>query len=275
MLIAAVKSFCINLLNFFAQFQFDTSSSTSFLIEFKRRFPFLADGMLPELYALWFMPVLYDAAAEGNLERVMLFVEAGMDKNQVGGVFRASALLIAATKGHLSIVQYLVEQRADINKADDNDFTPLFAASAHGHVDVVRYLLEQGADRDKVDFVDGATPLHAAVFHGHIEIAKLLMVYGSDLHVRNKWGENAIESTSNEELKQIIRDEPRRRMDAAPGKRAIHQDRHPNAATSVQKEEEHDSSHLKPRLEEGIAGEEDKIAEEDDDSEPSDGDDGH
>ena len=82
------------------------------------------------------------------------------------------------------------------------------------------------------------------------------------------------------EIKQAIRDEPRRRMDEAPGKRATEQDRHPNGATSASAQQEDDreaedeQSNKRPRLDEGAevaveAEEETKIAEEDEDSEPS------
>ena len=101
------------------------------------------------------------------------------------------------------------------------------------------------------------------------------------MNARNSDGELPIDIADDEEIKQAIRDEPRRRMDEAPGKRATEQDRHPNTATSSsaqQQEEEEDEqvehSHKRPRLDEGavaaVAGEEIKVAEEDEDSEPSD-----
>ena len=100
------------------------------------------------------------------------------------------------------------------------------------------------------------------------------MTHGADLNARNSDGELPIDMTRNEEIKQTIRDEPRRRMDEAPGKRATEQDRHPNAATSAsaqQTDEDGDDdepSIKKPRLDEGA--EEGKVVEEDEDSEPSD-----
>jgi Ankyrin repeats (many copies) len=140
-----------------------------------------------------------------------------------------------------------------------------------GHLEVARYLLEQGADRDKAKD-DGYTPLHLASLNGRLDIAKLLMVYGAGLNAKTNEGELPIDMNhqNTEEIKQAIRDEPRRRMDEAPGKRATDQDRHPTAATSAstQQEEEEESLNKKPRLE-GEAGEDGKVAEEDEDSEPS------
>ena len=224
------------------------------------------------------MTDLYDAARVGDLEQVRLLLEQGSDKNQVGGSFKMTALSVAAAQNdHLAIVQYLVEQGADMEKADNHGWTPLISASSRGCIDVVRYLLEQGANRDKANN-NGETSLHYAALNGHLEITKLLMVYGADLNAKIKGGLLPIDVADDEEIKQAIRDEPRRRMDDAPGKRATEQDRHPNTATSdsAQQEDENEvePSSKKPRLNDGD-DEEGKVAEEDEDSEPSDEEDGN
>ena len=171
------------------------------------------------------------------------------------------------------MVQYLVEQVASLEMATTAGWTPLIAAAFEGHLEVTRYLLEQGADREKADSY-GKTPLHSAAKYGHLEITMLLMSYGADLNVRNKYGFLPIDWATTEEIKQAIHDEPRRRMDEAPGKRATEEDRHPNAAisTSAQQGDEDEKSNKRPRLDEGVvavAEEETKIAEEDENSEPS------
>ena len=95
----------------------------------------------------------------------------------------------------------------------------------------------------------------------------LLMSYGADLNARNNYRELPIDVARTEEIKQAIRDEPRRRMDHGH-KRATEQDRHPNAAASAsaeQEEVEEQQSNKRPRLDEG----ETKVAEEEEDSEPN------
>ena len=103
------------------------------------------------------------------------------------------------------------------------------------------------------------------------------MVYGADLNARTNDGRLPIDIARTEEIKQAIRDEPRRRMDEAPGKRATEQDRHPNAATSATAQgdnaEEVEPSNKREHLDEGEVVE-GKVAEEDEDSEPSDEEDG-
>ena len=219
---------------------------------------------------------LFDAANNGNLEYVMLLVVQGADQDKSFGGRQETALTAAAENGHLDIIRSLVEQGADMEKADFFGWTPLSNAACYGHLEVVRYLLEQGANRDKAEF-EGWTPLHGAAINGHLEIAKLLMIYGADLSARNNRGQLSIDRAQTEEIEQAIRDEPRRRMDEAPGKRATEQDRHPNvAAASVstqQEDEDKDGKPISTRLDEGANEVEGEVAEEDEPSEPSDEDD--
>ena len=137
------------------------------------------------------------------------------------------SLYDAAEAGDLARVALLVEQGADINQVGGRfKETALCIVARNGHLEVVRNLMEQGADIEKAD-VDGDT------------------------------------LADDEEIKQAIRDEPRRRLDHGH-KRATEQDRHPNAAT-LQGEEEGDEQEqdIKQAAGEG------EVADEDQDSEPS------
>ena len=183
---------------------------------------------------------LITAVQTNDLERVRLLVEQGDDKDQVNNSDGYTPLWWASYLGHFLATQYLVEQGVTLEKVDNNSWTPLIIATIRGHLDVCRYLLEQGADRDKAGN-SGRTPLHFAAFYGHLQIAMLLMSYGADLNARDNRGDLPIDMERHEitdEIKQAIRDEPRRRMDEAPGKRATEQDRHPNAATSASAQQE-------------------------------------
>ena len=222
------------------------------------------------------MAELCDAVNAGDLERVQLLIEQGVDKNQFTNEdWSYTALSAAVIKGNLDIIRYLVEQGADMETTGNGGNTPLIFAADHGHLEAVRYLLEQGANRDKAAIEDGHTPLHCAVEGNHLEITKLLMSYGADLNIRNKFmGYMPIDLASDDDIIQAIRDEPRRRMDHGH-KRAVEQDRQPNAAASAsaqqeEDEEEVEQSNKKPRLDEGAEPKEGEVADEDQDSEPSD-----
>ena len=221
------------------------------------------------------MSELYHAAEGGDLERVhVLVVEQEADKDKVD-IWGRTPLYIASRNGHLEVVRYLVEQGADMDKADCIVLTPLIVATFCGHLEVVRYLLEQGADRDKAD-TQGTTSLHYAAEQGHLKIAKLLMAYGADLNARTKDGQLPIDMGrhNNKEIKQAIRDEPERRWDQQPRKRCIEQDQHPTSAASASAQQEDDDEQIIKLPAEGEA-EEGKMADEDQDSEPSSDEDGN
>ena len=177
---------------------------------------------------------LITAVRTNNLQRVRLLVEQGADKDQVDSD-GCTPLLCASCFGHLELAQYLVEQGATLDKANAIGWTPLITAVVNERLDVARYLLEQGADRDKANN-NGDTPLHMAALGGYLEIAVLLMSYGADLNARNIDGRLPIEMKyrNTEEIKQAIRDEPRRRMDEAPGKRATEEEIHPTKPHRLQ-----------------------------------------
>ena len=157
--------------------------------------------------------------------------------------------------------------------------TPLMTASFKGHLEVTRYLLEQGADRDKAN-TGGWTALHFAAIFGFLEITLLIMSYGANLNAKTNDGDLPIDVALTEEIRQAIRDEPRRRMDHGH-KRATEPDRYINVATKVsaqheeeeeKEQEEEAQSNKKPRLDDGVVTEEEAkiLAEINEDSEPSD-----
>ena len=71
-----------------------------------------------------------------------------------------------------------LERGADVNWADKEGTTVLYAACQNGHVDAARLLLEKGAEVDQAT-KDGQTPLSIAKRRGHSSIVKLLKKHSS------------------------------------------------------------------------------------------------
>ena len=53
---------------------------------------------------------------------------------------------MSSTNGHFPIVEFLVENGADINQAENNGVTPLALSTQMGHEDVAELLQQHGAE---------------------------------------------------------------------------------------------------------------------------------
>ncbi|KAF5353857.1 hypothetical protein D9758_010567 [Tetrapyrgos nigripes] len=121
---------------------------------------------------------LHNAARDGNLDIVKVFVENGADVNAGGGLY-GFALQAAAYGGHLDIVKYLVEKGADVNsKGGVYGFAVQAAAD---RMDIVKYLVEKGADVNAEGGYYGFA-LQAAARWGYLEIVKYLVEKGAGIN---------------------------------------------------------------------------------------------
>ncbi|MFW9961916.1 MAG: ankyrin repeat domain-containing protein, partial [Candidatus Thorarchaeota archaeon] len=81
------------------------------------------------------------ATEKGNLEGVKAAIESGAEIDAQNEFMKDSALHIASSKGHLDIVEYLIDNNADCLLANGTDMTPLHLAARDGQTRVVKYLL--------------------------------------------------------------------------------------------------------------------------------------
>ena len=87
---------------------------------------------------------LWDAAKAGDLEAVKAALDAGTAVD-AKTKYRATALAFAAERGHLDVVQLLIDRGADVNNKDTfYGFTPRTWAQFGGHSEVVKLLDEHG-----------------------------------------------------------------------------------------------------------------------------------
>ena len=85
-------------------------------------------------------------------------------------------LFIACEYGNLEGVKELLENGScTVTSTDENGWTPLHFAAKHVHLSIVQFLTdEKGADANMKN-VYGWTPLHLAAFYGRLEIIKHLV----------------------------------------------------------------------------------------------------
>ncbi|XP_011305414.1 ankyrin-2 isoform X4 [Fopius arisanus] len=146
------------------------------------------------------------AARAGQLEKVLEFLESGVDIN-ASNANGLNALHLAAKDGHLEIVrelltrgatvdaatkkgntalhiaslagqeevvQLLVQKGASVNAQSQNGFTPLYMAAQENHDSVVKFLLSKGANQTLAT-EDGFTPLAVAMQQGHDKVVAVLL----------------------------------------------------------------------------------------------------
>ncbi len=82
------------------------------------------------------------ASLGGQLEMARQLVERGADVNKPGW----APLHYAATRGHLAVMRFLLDNNAYIDAASPNGTTPLMMAAHYGTPTAVKLLLESGAD---------------------------------------------------------------------------------------------------------------------------------
>jgi ankyrin repeat protein len=125
------------------------------------------------------------AAAEGNLTCVRRDNASHADKAQAwdAQVKTAGLLTPAVQNGHAAVVQWLLSQRMDPNKAADksggdgvavsSQLPALHTAAFAGHAGMSELLLREGASSRQPD-KSGLLPVHWASIHGHVPVLELL-----------------------------------------------------------------------------------------------------
>jgi ankyrin repeat protein len=181
------------------------------------------DQTVEELAGGWFTPLMF-AAREGDVEIARTLVAAGADLNAIGGDGK-DALGLAIFNGQYELASFLIDNKANVNHADAQRFTPLFWAVDRRNMELgtngfpwvvtadplplIKKLLDAGADpnaivnntprgrnRNASPRIVFATALHRAAFAGDLELAKLLLSYGADPHAVSSDRESMLEAAA-------------------------------------------------------------------------------
>jgi len=106
-----------------------------------------------------------------------------------GGIDIEYQLLEASKAGDLELVKKIVNLHSHIVNCRDLDgrhSTPLHFAAGYNRVGVVEFLLNNGADVHAKD-KGGLVPLHNACSYGHYEVTELLVKHGATVNVSDLW----------------------------------------------------------------------------------------
>lgn len=140
--------------------------------------------------------ILSNAAANGLTYLTAYILDTGVDINTPLHSIKYShqqygLLHIASENGHVSLVEFLLENGAEINMCNWNNSTPLHLACNHGHKECVLMLLEGLACINHSNR-NGDTPLHVAVRAGNCDILDILLNRKADLDLCNKYGDTPL-----------------------------------------------------------------------------------
>ncbi|CAM5784608.1 ankyrin repeat domain-containing protein [Ottowia pentelensis] len=149
----------------------------------------LEDGFDPNTKTDKGVPGLYLALEEDSLKVARLLVAARRTKGEQRNTKDESVLMMAAYKGDLDIARALIDKDADVNKPG---WTPLHYAATKGHLKMMDLLLEHYAFID-AQAPNGNTPLMMAAFYSTPEAVKLLIQAGADVNMRNSGGKTALD----------------------------------------------------------------------------------
>jgi ankyrin repeat protein len=116
-----------------------------------------------------------------TLQTIRLLVEAGADVNS-RIKSNATALHLAAQKGDLNILQYLIDKGGLVDAQTNQGRTPLFQAVANGHVEAVDLLARAGANVNVLENKGlRCRPLHFAAVKGQKAMVERLLDLGADI----------------------------------------------------------------------------------------------
>jgi len=116
-----------------------------------------------------------DAAANGHIDIVELFLAKGVDINGPADLIEG-----AVSGGRTVMVEWLLAQGASVH-GKPGSLRPLAIAAHGGRREIVELLLANGARADAKD-EDGHTPLSTAALEGNTDIAELLIQRGANVN---------------------------------------------------------------------------------------------
>jgi ankyrin repeat protein len=148
---------------------------------------------------------VYKAASRGHSSVVQLLLEKKANVAMKSGEDGLTALHMAAGHGHEAAIKLLHELGADISGEDEYGETALHVAAEYGHEAAVKLLLELGADISKKSGGLGDTALHIAASFEHVGVVQLLLEKGARISEKNKEGRTALHLAVEYDLEEVVK----------------------------------------------------------------------
>jgi len=136
---------------------------------------------------------LHFAALNGHEEVITVLLNhnhgTAIDAPTTNGL---TALMLAAGRGHVRVVDVLLKAGADVNATDRDGMSVLSYAAKLGRPSVIPMLLQAGAKVSHAARI-GTRPLDFAALQGDVDTARILVAAGADPKARGEHGRTAID----------------------------------------------------------------------------------
>lgn len=164
----------------------------------------MSQGISPNTIVNGGDPALVRAIRMDSDSVVEALLNADGIEIDVASEYGETALMLAAFKGNMPLVEKLLAEGASVNRI--GGWTPLHYAAAQGHNDIVKLFLEKGA-RVNVQTYSGITPLYMAARKPSREVVMTLLRAGSYRDLCNDKGQSpadAAKTAGDEELAKFL-----------------------------------------------------------------------
>jgi ankyrin repeat protein len=149
----------------------------------------LARGIDPNTLGPEGLTGLFMAARAGHAKVALVLLEAADTDVECRNTADESPLMLAALRGDLAMARALIARDADVNKTG---WTPLHYAASRGHIPMIDLLLEHHAYID-AESPNRTTPLMMAAGYGSVQATRILLRAGADATVKNAEGLTALD----------------------------------------------------------------------------------
>ena len=139
---------------------------------------------------------LHYASESGNMQLITYLLEQGEDIN-ARNILGLTPIQSAAAAHQFDVVNFLLVKGADINQVDNKNRNVLHFACSHCDANFVDTCSTFDVEIDKED-EDGYTPLFSAVIGNNIELVKELIRLGCDVKHLSKNGESLMHFLPND-----------------------------------------------------------------------------
>ncbi len=159
-------------------------------------------------------PIIFDLIRNNHIKQLKFLLKFGLDLDISSKWYPYNVPVgWAAYYGHMSIVEFLVTNRANINKCSGINQSPLYIAADKQHYKIAEYLIKNGANvniEQSSDVPSKRTPtaIYIASYNEDEEMTKLLLENGAEykyiLETKHRQFIESVKEKLDEEKKKYV-----------------------------------------------------------------------